>query len=132
MKEVKLPSGAILMVGLAPFADAKALYQAVLEEAKHLPFHNATGVPELLKNILCFGYSSRKIESCLNECLKRCTYDAGKGPLKIDKDTFEPVESREDFPVVCFEVAYENIRPFGKSLSVVFEKLSEILPEDPT
>lgn len=134
MREVKLPSGAILMVGLAPFAEAKALYQAVLEEAKQIPFGRYVDVTEVLKNIICFSYSSGRIEKCLNECMKRCTYDdgSGKGAMKIDKDTFEPEAAREDYPVVCYEVASENIRPFAKSLSVVFEKLSAILPSDPT
>ena len=32
MKEVKLPSGAVLIIRLSPFSDSKALYQAVLKE----------------------------------------------------------------------------------------------------
>lgn len=132
MREVKLPSGSVLKVSPAPFADAKALYQALLDEAKLLSFNRSTDVPQLMKDIVCYGFSSKKIEAALGECFKRCTYDYGKGDLKIDGDSFEDPKCRVDYPVVCMEVATENVLPFAKSLSVVFERLSRVLPEDQT
>lgn len=131
MKEIKLPSGAILKITLAPFSDAKALYQAFLEEIKNIEVSSKEDFTSLFKNIICVGFSSKKIESCLEVCLKRCTYDYGKGDLKIDKDSFEPVENRGDYMSVCIEVAKENILPFMKSLYAQYQQLLAILPDAP-
>lgn len=112
MIEVKLPSGAVLKVQVAPFAEAKALYQAVLEEVKSIQFGGGTDMASLFKDLACIGFSSKKIEKCLEDCMKRCLYN----DMKIDKDTFEPVERRDDYFVVCMAIAKENIHPFAKSL----------------
>lgn len=116
MREVKMPSGATLKVAPAPFAAAKALYQAVLEETKHVPIGSKTEMASVYKDLICIGFSSPKIEAALWECFKRCTYNGGKGDLKVDADTFEPVEARNDYLTACMEVAKENIHPFVKSL----------------
>lgn len=121
MVEVKLPSGKVLKIQVAPFADSKALYQAFLEEVKGLRMDPTTEMDvNLWKDLLCLGLSSKKIEGALDPCLKRCLY----GGLRIDNDTFEPVECRDDYFTVCFEVAKENILPFTKSLS---QKYAHIL-----
>jgi hypothetical protein len=129
MKEITLPSGAILKITLAPFSDAKALYQAFLEEMKTIEVSSTHDFTNLFKNLVCIGFSSKKIESCLEVCLKRCTYNYGKGDLKIDKDSFEPAENRGDYMSVCTEVAKENILPFMKSLYVQYQQLLAILPD---
>lgn len=122
MREVKLPSGAILKVSPAPFAESKALYQAFLKEVRHVKISSKMEMAELYKELICIGYSSVEIESCLWKCFERCTYNlGGKGDLKIDKDTFEPVESRDDYMKVCMEVAKENILPFAKSLYAEYQ-----------
>lgn len=121
MKEVKLPSGALLKIQIAPFSDAKALYQAVLEEIKGVQVSSTTDLASIFKDLACIGFSSKKIESKLEECLKRCTIDHGIGDLRIDKDTFEPIERRDDYMVVCMAVAKENILPFVKSLYVAYQ-----------
>ncbi len=119
--KIDLPSGAILEVGLAPFGVSKALYQAVLEEAKTLKIDSKDELDvNLFKDIFCAGFSSKRIESCLDECMKRTLYN-GK---KIDSMTFEPEEARQDYMLVCFEVAKANISPFTKSL---YAKYSDIL-----
>ncbi len=132
MKEVKLPSGAVLKLNPAPFADAKALYQAVLEEIKGISMFSATEMVSVYKDIFCAGFSSRKIEACLWECLKRCTYNnnSGSGDLKIDISTFEPVSAREDYTTVCMEVAKENINPFVKSLYAEYGQLFQTIQKD--
>ena len=117
MREIKLPSGAILKVSPAKFEDSKALYQSVLEELKMISFNSKTELGLIYKDLFCAGFSSKKIELCLWECMKKCTYNNGKtGDLKIDQDTFEPVSARDDYIKVCMEVAKENIDPFVKSL----------------
>lgn len=131
MKEVKLPTGAVLKVTPAPFADAKALYQAVLDEVKPLSIAGKPEV-EMYKDLFCAGFSSKKIEAALWECFKRCQYCDQRGDLKIDKDTFEPVESRDDYLTVCMEVAKENLAPFVKSLYAEYAHLFRAMKQDPT
>ena len=119
--EVNLPSGAVLKVNVAPFADAKALYQAVLEELKGVHFDSSTDLTALFKDIAFAGFASKKIELCLDQCFKRCLYNE----LKIDKATFEPVDARQDYVVVCIAVAKANIAPFLNGLLVEFKQFTQ-------
>lgn len=116
MKEVKLPSGATLKVSPSSFENSRALYQAILEEAKTISIGTSTEMASVYKDLFCLGFTSKKIEACLWECFKKCQYNGGGGDLKIDKDTFEPISAREDYLSVCMEVAKENTLPFVKSL----------------
>ncbi len=116
MREVKLPSGAVLKIQPAPFAVAKSLYQALLKEMKGIAIGPQSNMQDMFKDAFCIGLSSLEIEACLWECFKRCTYNGGAGDLKIDDQTFEPVERRDDYVKVCVEVGRENVLPFGKSL----------------
>lgn len=122
MRELDLPSGAILKITPAPFKDAKALYQAMLVELRHISVPSNGEVGALFKDLFCAGFSSKAVESCLNECFKRCTYNTGAGDFKIDDSSFEPVERREDYMKVCVEVAKDNVGPFGKSLFAEFKQ----------
>lgn len=111
--EVKLPSGALLKITMSPFAVSRALYQALLEEAKGLNLDPGAQVDvNLFKDLFCTALSSKKIESCLWECMKRATYN----DLKITEDVFEPEAARDDYLSVCLEVARCNVLPFTKSL----------------
>lgn len=115
-KEVKLPSGAVLKITPARFEESRALYQAILKEAKGVIIGSKTEMASVYKDLFCIGFASKEIEACLWECFKRCTYGKGTSDLKIDNDTFEPTEARDDYLTVCMEVAKENIHPFVKSL----------------
>lgn len=128
VKKIGLPSGAELAISLAPFADSKALYQAVLEELKSVSIDPDQEIDvNLFKDLFCVGFSSKKIESALLKCIDRCTYD-GK---KIDKDTFEPVGARGDYMKVCIEVVKENILPFVKDLSAEYLKIMAQFTKSP-
>jgi hypothetical protein len=122
-KKVILPSGAELMITLSPFAVSKALYQAVMEEGKSIKVDTQAEVYDLVKNIFCTGFSSKKIESCLDECMKRVTYNG----RKVDNDTWEPVEARGDYITATYEVAKENILPFLKNLYAEYSVVLEML-----
>lgn len=130
MKEVKLPSGATLKIHPAPFKEAKALYMAILKEAKGIHIDSKTEMAEIYKNLFCTGFSSEDIERPLWVCLGRCQYDGGKGALKIDADTFEPLEARDDYMQVCMEVAKENILPFVKSLYAEYKRMLAMTESD--
>lgn len=130
MKEIKLPSGAVLKITLAPFSDSKALYQAILEELKQIQMFGVD-MTNVFKDIACVAFSSKKIELCLETCFKRCTYDFGKGDFKIDSQTFESAENRGDYVAACTAVIEENIMPFMKSLYVEFQRFMLKLPSAP-
>jgi len=119
-----------LKIGVSPFEVSKALYQAILEEAKAVAFVSTTEMASVYKDIFCVGLSSKKIEACLWECFKKCIYNSGKGDLKIDKDTFEPVEARSDYVAVCIAVAKENIDPFVKGLYAEYSQFFEMIGSD--
>jgi hypothetical protein len=115
MKEVNLPSGKILRVGLAPFADSKALYQSILIELKGIKAEAKQEIDtNFIKDILCSILSSGNVDRTISKCMDRCLY----GGLKIDAQTFEPEENRQDYIIVLQEVAWSNIEPFLKGLSV--------------
>lgn len=113
MREVVLPSGAVLKITLAEFAVSKALFQAVTREVRGVQGGN---IEDILKDMFCAMLPSPAVEACLWECFKRCLYNSGAGDLKITADTFESAERRGDYIKVCTEVAKENIGPFAKSL----------------
>ncbi len=127
---VDLQSGAKLEIRLAPFADGKALYQAVLEEMKGLKIDVGTELDvNFFKDVFCSGFSSKKIEKALAECMKRVTYN----DAVIDEKIFEPLEAREDYVQVIFEVLVENIQPFTKTLMQQLQRMQGLLlaPKSP-
>lgn len=124
MREVKLPSGAVLKIAPSPFVISRALYQALLKELKDVSITTKTEMASLWKDLFCIGFSSPAIETCLWKCFERCTYDSGAGHMKIDDQTFEPVIRRDDYMKVCVEVTKENVLPFAKSLYAEYQSLS--------
>lgn len=133
MKEIDLPSGAKLKIGDSPFEDSKALYQAVLDEAKaiKIDMNSAENMSNVYKDLFLIGFSSKKIEAALWKCFEKCIYEDGRGSLKIDKDTFQPKTSREDYVAVCMGVAKENIDPFVKGLYAEYSRFFQAILSDP-
>ena len=103
---VKLPSGAELEIRVAEFAVGWDLYQTVVREQGN----DRAYAVQMVAN--------KPIEKCILACLKTCTYAAnGKDKARIDADTFEPIEARQDYILVLFNVAKENLDPFAKALT---------------
>ena len=119
-REIKLPSGATLKVAPASFDESKALAQAFADEIQKIKISKAEEVGNMVKDLLCIGFTSKKIEACLAPCFARCVYSAGSGDLKLSLDIFEDVTARQDYLTVCKEVMEENISPFMKSLYAQF------------
>lgn len=123
MKEISLPSGAVLKLGHIPFAEALTLNKALGEELKVVGLAADLEVMSVMKDLVCIGVSSPKIEMALSACMKRCVYASSKAELKIDKDTFEQEEARQDYYTVCVEVAKHACLPFVKAHSAEFFRL---------
>ena len=120
---MKLPSGAELEITLSPFPVSKALYQTILEETKGIELSSKMEMFTVFRELFLTSMCSPRIEKCLWECMKRVTYNG----LRITEDTFEPEEAREDYPIVCLEVAHKNVAPFLKNLSAQYSTLLEKL-----
>lgn len=118
MRTVTFENGVVLHVAPAPFEDAKALFQALMFEARSIPISGQREMGDMMKDLFTIGFSSPLIEEKLKACMSRCMYNGSK----IDKDTFEPLEAREHYLAVCAEVAQENISPFLKSLFAKFKE----------
>lgn len=124
MDDIILPSGAKLKITLSPFVVSKALFEAVSAEAKDMRLDPQSDIDlNLMKNLFCAGFSSKKIDSALQECMKKCTY---KG-VRLTDDTFEPEDARQDYVSVCLEVALANLRPFTKNLFAELNRIGEKL-----
>lgn len=131
MKEVKLPSGAVLKITPSPFKEANALLKALSRDLKGVQLNSKYEVGEMIKNALCAAVSSTEVESCIWACFARCLYNGGAGDLKITEDTFEPIKARQDYIAACIEVGTVNVGPFLNGLSAGFQgflkKLLELL-----
>lgn len=123
MKEVILDSKAVLKIDPAPFAVSKSLYQAVIEEMKSIKIDVNVSDGNFFKDIFCVTFSSKRVELALDECMKRVLYNGNK----ISAETWEPIEAREDYTAVCFEVLKENLTPFMKSLYAQYAQILAIL-----
>lgn len=131
MKEIKLPSGATLKISHVDFEDAWDLYQAICEEMKSTQFSSEVEMSTLVKDIVLTSFSSQKICGKVIKCFKRCTYDNGKGDLKIDNQTFESEEARQDYVMVLVEVCEYAIVPFIKHLYAVYSRTLLAITKSP-
>lgn len=121
MAEMGLPSGAKLKIQPAPFAESKALFQAILEEMASLKLDMEAEIDgNFLKDLFCVGLSSKKIDAALAPCVRRCLYNG----QKITDDLFEDEKARGDYIDVIYEVAKENVLPFTKSLYAQYKRLN--------
>lgn len=122
-EKIKLDSGRVLTLGLAPFADARKLYQIAskgmidfeLKASQELDYN-------FLKNVACFLVSNPEFEDALMECAKKCLYEGEK----VTEDLFEDEKAREDYLEICFHIAKKNIGPFMKTL---MQKYSTLLDQ---
>lgn len=125
MREVKLPSGAVLKIAPGTFAQSKTLWEAVLKVLRGVPI-TGTGnleMVDLYKNLFADGFTSPEVQAALWPCLQHCLYNDGTGDVKIEQSVFEPVAARQDMLKVFMEVTKENIDPFLKGLYAEYGNL---------
>lgn len=116
---VKLPSGKELEITPTPFRISNALFKVFLEKSNQVEIKGQADLGNLVRQVFVVGLSEDKSEAALWDCMKYALYDK----LKIDKDTFEPIQAREDYMSVCWEVAHYNLAPFLKDLSALLERV---------
>lgn len=113
MKTYNFPSGAQLKISLASFEDGKELYQVIAKELKELKIDENEEIgANLFKDIFFTALASKEIEKAILKCSTKALYNGSK----INSDTFEPEEARQDYIECLYLIAEENLRPFGKAL----------------
>lgn len=129
MKEVTLPTGAILGLQMADFEDGTALYQTLCSELVGVQMPVSVQGQDIkslagmnineLKDGLLKMLGSQKIYAAIWKCMTVCTYtpSGSSSPVRITKNTFQEAEARKDFLPVAWEVLTHNVGPFFGSLT---------------
>ena len=126
----KSQNGVDVKINPADFISAMKLKNAVLKAVKDsgvdiskidLETINASSLQPILEVVL-YADTSEAVENALFKCLERCTYRGER----ITRDTFEPVEAREDYYEIVLACLKENLAPFFKNLIL---KLSSLMPK---
>lgn len=121
--EFTAPSGAKVVINLAPWKDAKALKKALEREAAAagsiIPQNmgDAASVITLLKID-----GSEAFDAALWPCLVRCT----RNDVKIVEETFDTAEARKDYYDIVQHCLKENLGPLVESL---FSKFAALAPK---
>lgn len=124
LKKVSLPSGAELSFNIAPHAESKRLFMAVMRELQKIGVTPGEfGAEMLVKDIACIILSSDALDEAIKPCLARCLYDSEK----VGPETFEAAERRQDYLPVVIAVVQENIAPFLNGLFSQLRGYSELL-----
>lgn len=119
---IKLKSGAVLAVGIAPFSDATKLFKTVANELKKVEV-NLTSIDmknimsndiNSIKNLIFQILGSDEMEECFFKCAIRSTINGAK----VQPSSFESEDARGDYLPVAWEVIKANLSPFFKNLDL--------------
>ena len=130
-REFSLASGAKLLVGMAPFIDAKRLHDRVLQalvgkgvgglDLKSM--HDTSSVGTAMLDALMNIASNTEVESAVFECAKRSTYShngSDGARVVVDRTLFDdPVageKARGDFYMICAKIMEVNLLPFLQAI----------------
>ncbi len=124
--EIKLESGAKLVITPAPFGDALGLQKAIMKAVKGAKVMD--GVKSLnladvdmdaIKDALIDAATSPEVETCLFKCFERSTYNGARvnadlfdDPAKNDAGKEKGLEARKDYYFIAWEVVKANCAPF--------------------
>lgn len=127
---MKTQNGVDLVIKPADFISAMKLKNAVLKAVKEsgvdiskidLEKINAASLQPIIEVVLSAD-TSEDVEKAIFKCLERCTYNGER----IIRDTFEPIEAREDYYEIVIACLKENLAPFFKNL---ISKLKSLTPK---
>jgi len=135
--EFSLPSGAKLLVSVAPWADIKALHDAVISELRGsgvasldvgqvlsaLDGKNPAGCNHLVDRAMAMA-SSKAVSAAIMKCAERAAYmsdgqigSSRKVVAALFDDQYLGDGAKLDYYAICFRVALVNLRPFIAALS---------------
>lgn len=125
MIEFTATSGAKVKINVADFEDAQNLKFAIQKalkseniELKNLGDILSSDVWPLAKIALAVD-CSKEVNDAIWPCLVRCSYNSEK----ITKQTFEPVNARQDYYEIVASCVKENVGPLFGGVSAVLKKL---------
>lgn len=140
-QEFSLPSGAKLYVGIASFAHAKALHDAVMSELRGkgvasldvveiqqaISGKSQEGLNVIVDKMLAIA-ASKEIESAIFACADSALYmvdGSQESSVKVSRAIFDDPKTRDsardDFYQISAKVAEVNLRPFFKALFSMFK-----------
>lgn len=116
MAQFTAPSGAVIVINVAPWKNAKALKNAIEKEV-------AIGGNYNLSTALMVD-SSEAVDAALWPCLIRCT----RNDEKIVEETFNDPNARQDYYDIVEACVKENLRPLAESLISKLTALGILIP----
>lgn len=119
MSELTVPSGAKIVINIAPWADAKALKKAIEREAaaSGVAINLNADISTLVRAFLAVD-GSDAVDTALWPCLGRCTRNGDK----ITEKTFDDPDARKDYYEIVFACVEANLGPLAESLRSRFSK----------
>lgn len=118
--ELEVPSGAKVVINVAPWEDAVLLQQAISREM-------AMGAGFNLSTFMLVA-SSAAVYATLIKCLARCTYNNEK----ITASTFNKEEARADYIPIVSACVKKNLGPLEGGLFFVFSELADFAKKQAT
>jgi len=127
--ELTTASGAEVRINVADFITSMKLKKAIVEAVKDSDIDIASidldklevGAIDSILQVILTADCSEKVNEAIFKCLERCTYNS----KKINKETFEPVEAREDYYEIIIACLKENLTPFFKPLFLKLKGLQD-------
>lgn len=113
MKEFTAPSGAKIVINLAPWKEAKLLKAAAQKAAaakSSINLEAGADASSLISAILLID-SSPEVDAALWPCLARCT----RNGEKIVESAFDDGEARKDYYNIVISCMEENFGPLAES-----------------
>lgn len=127
--ELTTGTGAEVKIEVADFITSMTLKKAVVEAVKESKIDIANidlenlkvGAIDSILQVILTADCSDKVNEAIFKCLARCKYNGER----ISKDTFEPIEAREDYYEIVIACLKENLAPFFKPLFLKLNSLQE-------
>jgi hypothetical protein len=118
--EFRTANGVEVKINMADFITSMKLKKSVVDalrdsdiDISSIDFNDIkSGAIDSIVQAILAADSSVEVEGALFKCLERCLY----GNNKITRDTFEPVEAREDYYEIVIACLKVNLLPFFKPL----------------
>lgn len=132
MREITVPSGAQVKIGIAGWDDVMTLKGAILAEAARADIKITMDmaadfdIGQIAKMAMLVD-SSKTVYDALFKCLGKSTYNG----QSITKATFEPVEARRDYYKIVIEFMKDNLGPFFEEILSGLKPLLAELPKSP-
>lgn len=118
MTEFVSKSGAQVMIGLAPWKDAKELKNVIVSASVPLEKISFTekSLDDFLSKFIVIIDSAPVFQAAIWPCLIRCT----RNQQKIEQSTFDSIEARADYYEIVEACVKENLRPLLEKIFLPF------------